>query len=263
MTNPSPSLVREETRGTVRVLVLERPPVNAINLALLEALDAALVRAAAEPDLAGLVLTGRPGVFSAGLDLPELLGYTREGMARFWSLLHRVLIRLLRHPEPVLAAVSGHSPAGGTVLALAADQRFLWAGPYRIGLNEVEVGLAVPPFIVTLYQRAVGVQRASSLLVEGRLLEPESALAAGLVDEVVPPETWEVRLARWAETVSRLKSPARAATRAVARADLLGLADRAETADLSPLTDFWFEPGTQDALRAFVARMKARRDARG
>jgi 3,2-trans-enoyl-CoA isomerase len=256
---PARRTVVESTSETVRILTLDRPPVNAIDLDLLGELDRALERAAREEELSGLVLTGRTGVFSAGLDLPTLLTYGRDDIARFWALLHRVLVRLIRHPRPVLVAVNGHCPAGGTVLALPADQRFFLAGPYRIGLNEVEVGLAVPPFIVALFQYAVGVRRAGALLIEGRLLDPAEALAAGLVDEVVAPELWEERLACWRATAARLRGPAREATRQAARAELLDLACEAEKADLGPLTDFWFAPATRRSLEAFVARLKARK----
>ena len=251
--------VGEATLDDVRILTLERPPVNALDLGLLECLDDALARAAQEENLAGLILTGRPGLFSAGLDLPTLLTYSREEITRFWGLLHRVLVRLIRHPRPVLAAVNGHCPAGGTVLTLPADQRFFCSGPYRIGLNEVDVGLAVPPLIVTLFQRVVGVRTAGALLIEGRLLEPTEALAVGLVDEVVPPELWDERLTRWRVTARRLRGSARESTRLAARADLLELARRAENEDLEALSDFWFAPETRRALAAFVERLKSRR----
>jgi 3,2-trans-enoyl-CoA isomerase len=259
----TPRGVAESTVENVRVLTLDRPPVNAIDLGLLEALDDALVRAADEPSLAGLVLTGRMGLFSAGLDLPTLLTYGRDDITRFWALLHRVLVRLIRHPQPILAALNGHCPAGGTVLALPADQRLFAAGPYRIGLNEVEVGLAVPPFLVALFRRTVGAAAAGRLLIEGRLLEPAEALAMGLVDEVVPPEAWDERLVRWCTTAARLRGPAREATRRAARADLLELARTLEGENFADLTDFWFAPATQAALAAFVARLKARRSEGG
>lgn len=256
------SPLREETRGDIRLLVFDRPPVNAIDLGLLAALDSALDRAA-DAGLAGLILTGRLGMFSAGLDLPTLLTYDRATIARFWELLHSVLVKLLRFPEPILAAIGGHCPAGGTVLALPADRRLMCEGDYWIGLNEVEVGLAVPPFIVSLFQRVVGYQRAGVLLIEGRLLHPREALTFGLIDEVIPPEHWEESLRRWSEETTRRKGVARTITRRAARADLLALADATEASNLASLTDFWFAPDVQRSLHAFVARLKARGERRG
>ena len=107
------------------------------------ALRAALARAAGD-GCGGLVLSGAPGRFSGGLDVPELLRLGRADIRATWELFFALLKDIACSALPIAAALTGHSPAGGTVLAIFADYRVLADGPFFVGLNEVQVGLPVP-----------------------------------------------------------------------------------------------------------------------
>ena len=161
-----------------------------------------------------------------------------------------------------MAAITGHSPAGGAVLALYCDARVMAAGEYRIGLNEVRVGLPMPPVILAAMRRLVGPRLAERLCVGGTLLSAAEAERAGLVDEVVPPEQVVARAVAVAGELAALPRAAMAETRRLARADLVALFDGGSPAadsEVEGLLDSWFGAEAQATMRALVERLAQRR----
>ena len=233
---------------------LNRPPVNALDTALLVALREAFEQAAANGQR-GLVLSGAQGLFSAGVDIPALLALDRDGVRRFWQEFFTLCSTLARLPIPVVAAITGHSPAGGAVLALFCDYRVMAQGPYRIGLNEVQVGLIVPDSIQHALRRVVGTYRAERLLVSGAMIESDAALACGFVDELTVAEQVTTRALHWLGELLALPSQAMLATRALARADLVAAVDP-DTLPLDYFLDAYFRPEAQATLQQLVARLK-------
>ncbi|GAB3035925.1 MULTISPECIES: enoyl-CoA hydratase/isomerase family protein [Oleiagrimonas] len=246
------------TREGVTELRLNRPPVNALDPALVTRLRTGIEEAVAE-GAQGLLLTGNQGMFSAGLDVPTLLTLDRDGMRAFWREFFALCATLARLPIPSVAAISGHSPAGGAVLALFCDYRVMARGPFRIGLNEVQVGLTVPDCIQLALRRVVGAYRAERLLVAGTMLTAEEALACGFVDELTPVEEVTVRAQHWMHELLALPQQAMRSTRALARADL---ADAFADLDALPVEDFldgWFSEETQGVMKALVAQLKSKK----
>jgi 3,2-trans-enoyl-CoA isomerase len=133
-------MIVTSNHGTVRELRMNRPPVNALNLELVAALRQAVERAPLD-GVRALVVSGAPGRFSAGLDVPLLLGLDRGGIALLWREFYALLKALARSPIPIAAAITGHAPAGGTVLPLFCDWRVGADGDFKLGLSEVQVGL--------------------------------------------------------------------------------------------------------------------------
>src|SRR6187431_2531866 len=165
-------LIETTIHGAIHEIRLARPPVNALNPELCEALAQALDDAVAM-GAQGIVLAGGPKVFSAGLDVPYLLslGDDQEALLGAWIVFFKAARALVACPVPVVAALAGHSPAGGCVLALCCDYRIMAEGPYRIGLNETQVGLVAPEGIQALLARMVGAHRAERLLVAGEMVD--------------------------------------------------------------------------------------------
>jgi 3,2-trans-enoyl-CoA isomerase len=250
-------MLERHDHGPMRTLRLVRPPVNALDVALLTALSNAVAAAPAD-GVRGLVLAGSAGRFSAGLDVPRLLALDRAGMLEFWQAFLDCLATLAASTVPVVAAINGHSPAGGAVLALHCDRRIMARGEFRIGLNEVQVGLYPGPVIHFVLARVVGPRHAAELLSTGALLDPEQALACGFVDELAAPAEVEARAHAWLEQVLALPPQAYAATRALVRRDLVERLTALGPADCAALTDSWFAPETQTVLRALVARLGRR-----
>jgi enoyl-CoA hydratase/carnithine racemase len=239
---------------------LARAPVNALNPALCEDLVAALADAV-QGGAQGIVLAGGAKVFSAGLDVPHLLslGDDREALMSAWQGFFDAARAVAECPVPVVAAIGGHAPAGGCVLALCCDYRVMArsedpAKPFRIGLNETQVGLVVPIGILRLMQRVVGTYRAERLVVAGDMVEAERAERIGLVDELVPVDQVSARAREWLAQLLKLPQPVMRQTRAIARADLVA-AMQPEQIQLPKFIAAWSDPATQSALHALVARL--------
>jgi enoyl-CoA hydratase/carnithine racemase len=217
--------------GPVREIRLARPPVNALNLELVRRLDAAIADAARDA-VGAIVLTGRPGVFSAGLDVSAIATLDAVGLGELVSSFFALQRRLAASPVPVVCAITGHCPAGGTVIALYCDRRIMAAGAFGIGLNEVQVGLFPGLRIFRVYARLIGEARAADLLGRGAMVAPDEARTIGLVDEVLPAAQVLPRALAFAAELAALPPLAYRRTRALVRQPLVDLLDLPEPIDL-------------------------------
>lgn len=242
-------------KGEVLELRFNRPPVNAQSPDFV-----ALIKDAVEsaPGLGAraLVLSGQPGMFSAGLDVPALLQLDQVAMREFWKSYFGLAGALACSSIPVAAAITGHSPAGGAVLALFCDYRVMAEGDFRIGLNEVQVGLPLPAIIHAMLVRQVGLRQAERIGVPGLLLNSAEARAIGLVDEVVAPEAVVERAHEWCAGLLQLPPNAMASTRELARADIAAMFRRLDEDDYGRMTEAWFSEETQTTMRALLERLK-------
>lgn len=241
--------------GPILEIRLQRPPANALDPALVSALTEALQ--AAGEDAGAVVLSGREGMFSAGLDVPALLDLDRPAMDGFWAAFAGLLRTIACMPVPTVAAITGHSPAGGAVMALFADYRVMSRGPFKIGLNETRVGLTLPAFIHGALVRLVGAHRAERLVVPGALVSPEQALHFQLVDELAEDPKATVAMARrWCEHLLELPAHTMKANRRIMRESLTGLFDDLDLTDNGDFLDAWFSDATQASLRALAASLR-------
>lgn len=243
----------------IREIRLARPPVNAIDAAMMLAVQAALDKAA-DDGVSGVILSGRPGLFSAGLDIPSLLMLDRDAILEFWRSFFRVLKTLAGFPVPVFAAIGGHNPAGGTVFAIFCDRRIAAKGDFKMGLNEVAVGLALPPPIFYAYRLLLGQREAERLAVVGAMITSDEALACGLVDELCEPD--DVVTTALVRIRQMLKLPRRAmqATRAIARQPLMDIFDQLDKGAVEEITDGWFGEETQSVLGELVASLGKKKE---
>lgn len=248
-------MIQTIEHGALRELRLDRPPVNALSGELIVALRKA-IQAATGDGARAVILSGAPGRFSGGLDVPLLLGLDRTAMASLWREFYALLGAIASAPIPIVAAITGHALAGGTVLALFCDWRIMAEGDYKIGLNEVQVGIPLPPVILAGLRRLVGPRQAERLAVSGALLSPQEALDVGFVDELAPLERVVERGVEWCQRLLALPAEAMGGTRREARADVVALF----AADLEPellrVIASWWSPETQDTLGALVERLR-------
>jgi enoyl-CoA hydratase/carnithine racemase len=244
--------------GEILEIRLERPPVNALDPALVNALRAA-VEAAPGQGARALVLSGTPGMFSGGLDVSALLKLDRDAMLRFWDDFFSMLRSIAVSPIPVAAAITGHSPAGGAVISIFCDTRIAAQGKFKIGLNEVQVGLPVPRLILSAFTRLVGQRQAERLAVHGLLVSPEEALAAGLVDQVVPPEEVIPMAIDWCRAGLALPQKALHATRASLRGDYARMFDSLAASTREEMAEVWFSEEPQRVLKALLEQLAAKK----
>jgi len=240
--------------GSIRELRMNRPPVNALTGEMVAALRQA-VETAAQQGIRALVLSGTPGRFSGGLDVPLLLTLDQPAIAAVWRELYALLKALASSPIPIATAITGHAPAGGTVLALFCDCRIMADGDFKLGLNEVQVGLPLPPVILAALRRLVGPRQAERLAVSGLLISPQEALKIGLIDEVATPDQLIDRSLAWCKSILALPTEALAVTRREARADLVKMFECDFGPELRIVTAAWWHPETQSTLRALVGKL--------
>jgi len=241
-------------------LRLARPPVNALDPVLVKQLRTAIESAPAL-GARGIVLSGRPGMYSAGLDVPVLLPMDRASLRTFLGDFFGLCGAIAASPIPIVAAITGHSPAGGAVLSIFCDYRVMAkspdpAKPFRIGLNEVQVGLSIPAGIQAGMQRLVGPYRAERLMVAGAMLDSDAALEVGFVDEVIAVDRVVPRAIEWLHELLRLPPQAMSTTRHLARRDLAEVFADPDKLLLDEFAEAWFGAETQATLKALVAKLK-------
>lgn len=215
MTDP----VSYDSSGRVAILRLDDGKVNALGHAVIDALDAGLARAEAEG--AAVLLTGRPGCFSAGFDL----GVVRDGGPAEASALvtagARLAVRMARHPAPVVVACTGHALAMGAVLLLAGDLRIGARGDFRVGFNEVAIGMTTPLFLLDLARERLSKRHLQRATVHAEIYTPDAAVDAGFLDRVTEPDGAAGAALAEAERLAALPREPFVATRARALAPTL------------------------------------------
>jgi enoyl-CoA hydratase len=182
----SDEIVSTELQGDVAVLRFDDGKANAISPTSLAALNAGLDRA--EKEAKSVVLAGRPGRFSAGFDLSVMRGGDAAAVGQMVRGGAELACRLYEFPRPVVIACTGHALAMGAVLLLSADSRIGTAGDFKIGLNEVAIGMTLPMFAIELANDRLSrrhLQRAVNL---AELYGPDGAVDAGYLDRCVQPD---------------------------------------------------------------------------
>ncbi|CAH1802704.1 unnamed protein product, partial [Owenia fusiformis] len=172
------------TENDIATIAMDKKPVNSLNLEFLTELSLTLEKLENEK-CKGLILTSAlPKIFSAGLDILEMYQPKEERLRQFWSTLQDVWLRLYGSPLVTIAAISGHSPAGGCLLSLSCDYRIM-ADNYTIGLNETKLGIVAPFWFVDTMHNVVGHRQTEMALQLGTMFSSQEALSIGLVDRVV------------------------------------------------------------------------------
>jgi enoyl-CoA hydratase/carnithine racemase len=180
-------LIHVERHDQVAVLKLNRGVTNALNSQLLDELAENLRQVKDDSAVRALALgSANDKFFSIGLDIPALYGLARLDFSLFCQTFDRVCLDLYTWPGPTVAAISGHATAGGCILALCCDYRFIAEGRKLMGLNEVKLGVPVPYPADCILRRMVGAPNAREVMDTGAFYPPEKLLQMGMVDQVLP-----------------------------------------------------------------------------
>jgi enoyl-CoA hydratase len=225
-------------RGPVTVLTLDRPPVNAMDLELLDAVTAQL-QAVANARPAALVVAGRPGCFSAGVDLKAVPGYTAGEKRLVVAGINAMVIAAYALPCPVVAAITGHAIAGGFVLAMCADYRIA-SDEGRYGLTEVKVGVPYPAAAIDVVRAELEPSAARRLALGSQLTSAADCVALGAFDETAPAGAVAERALKVAGELAELPAEVYARTKDALRGR--ALAEMRTAAATDPLLDGWMTP---------------------
>ena len=202
---------------------------NALGFEMLAQLDSALDQAGEAGKVA--IICGRPGKFSAGFDL-SVMGEGGDGMLKLLRSGSTISRRLLAFPTPVILAVSGHAIAMGALLTLSADYRIGVHGTYKIGLNEVAIGMTLPYFGIELARERLATTHFASAVTMAKLYDSVGAVEAGFLDEVVSEEDLVERAIAKAEQLAELDMEAHKNTKARTRETFMAALEEAVKKEL-------------------------------
>ena len=235
------------------IVQMKRGKVNAINFEMVQELRDTFLALGGNAKVKGVILTGQPHYFSVGLDLIELFQYDKVQIRDFFVSFGALYLELVQFKKPFISAITGHSPAGGCVLALASDNRYMAKGDnYVIGLNEVAVNIQISQNLTEIYAFWIGAGLSSRYILEGKLLSGKEAFAAGLVDELVPLEHVLERAEKQMKIYMRADQEILLNTKSKLRKHLWDKLDlKAENA-LKEASELWWKPEIRAKMKAYV-----------
>ncbi|HYM01117.1 MAG TPA: crotonase/enoyl-CoA hydratase family protein, partial [Blastocatellia bacterium] len=224
-------IVTYSKAGSVSKIVIDDGKVNVMSIRMLEALHSAFDQA--EKDRTVVILTARGNNFSAGFDLRVFAGGTANEIYTSLKLGGELALRILSFPTPVVAACNGNAYPMGAFLILSSDIRIGADSTYKIGMNEVAIGLTVPRFAIEVARQRLSPAYFSRAVVTGAMFEPAEAVTAGFLDWTVPPDELEAAADNAAEGLSKINLAAHAATKLAAREPAIKAIRAAIDADIT------------------------------
>lgn len=252
-------------------LQLARAPVNSLNLEMLQELNQWLLWIGSNDEAKAVVLSSAiPTVFSAGIDLAELYHPKPERLSAFWQSFQELWLILNSFPKPIIGAITGNSPAGGCILAMACDYRIMARGPkgntapnrlYRIGLNEAKLGIVAPAWTMPAYAYLLGSRQAERMLQLGETPIAADAQRLGLIDDVVEEEEQAVSMAfEQAERFMAVPQQSRWMARDMMRREYLQMlaSDEERNYDTEFVVQLTTSPEVQKNLGTYLDRLKSR-----
>ncbi len=223
---------RYELHDGIATITLDDGKVNALSPAMVETLMAALERA--ESEAKAVVLVGRENRFCAGFDL-RVLATGRDAAEPLVRAGAAMFMRVYGFPLPVVTACTGHALAGGALLLLTCDARIAPRGDFKIGLNEVGIGIPLPMLVQRLVHDRIDVRHQVEAGLLATIYDPAGAQRVGFVDEVVEPADVVAHAHARAKQLTALPRRAFARSKAAMRQESIALIEGALTEDLEKI----------------------------
>lgn len=233
-------------------LTLSRGKVNALNEVVIEELHECFKGIETEGSLKAAILTGQGKFFTFGFDIPEFLSYSKETFTRYLTKFAGLYRYLFAFPKPVVAALNGHTVAGGCMLATACDRRLMVTGKAKISLNEINFGSSVFAGSVAMLKYWVGARNAQEILYSGRMYTAEEALKLGLVDCVTTEEALPDLARRAAEELAAKDGVAFGGIKNLLRKPVMEEIIRSEETSIREFVDIWYSENTWKNLQSIT-----------
>ncbi|WP_259070557.1 enoyl-CoA hydratase/isomerase family protein [Mucilaginibacter sp. X4EP1] len=246
-------------RDRLAMIALDRGRSNPINHQMVKELTSCIRNLDADDtNVGGLLLTGKEGFFSSGIDLIEAYEYDEAQSREFWVDFLELQKVLASFKKPMVAAISGHSPAGGCVMAICCDYRVMAEGKFVIGLNEIPVGIIVPDGIFDLYAFWLGKRKAYQYLLEGKLLNVNEALDAGLIDELSAADSLLSTAEKKIRTYMQFSATTWSQSKLNLRKELITKLNGDQSDTLNKMLSQWWAPATRKGLQMMVENLKSK-----
>ena len=244
----------------IAVVQLNNGKVNTISHRLAKALHECFLSLKKNEAVKGVLLTGHTGSFSAGLDVVEQANFNEEEAKAFWIDYFGAIQAMVRYPRPLVCAITGFAPAGGTILTLCADFRVMAEEEkHVIGMHEFKLSMQVPELMMDLWCYTLGEQKAFQDLQNAKLYSAKEALAENIVQEIAPAaEVYDKAMNHLKKCVA-VYTPVYVESKRLARKKLLALVDRNIEELASEFVAFGKDPELKKRLQMFAKQLKQKK----
>jgi len=243
--------IKMSRTGRIAVLTLASDKVNALDREVLDEVTACVDLCDQDPDIGALIVTGEGSLFSAGVNVKDVLEHDKVHTEELLSALSTAIVGLFRCSTPTVAAINGSAIAGGCLLACVCDQR-LMAEEARIGVTELRVGVAFPTFAIELLKHVCG-HHAEQLMFDARLLDAEEACRFGLAHQRLPRSELDAAAMSTAEQLASFDARAYAlAKESIRRAALSAMDDEGGRRLDRQVSDHWQDDRTRANLELLL-----------
>lgn len=238
------------------ILQFQRGKVNAFNQLMVDEIRTTVKEVQNDDAIKGLIITGTPHFLSAGLDVVELYHYDKPAISKFMVDFIQMHIDLVEFTKPLVCAINGHAPAGGTVVAIAADYRIMVDGEkYVMGLNEIKVNIPLGKTFIDAYSFWLGKSKAYEFLLDGKLLNPKEALAEGLINELVTAEDLLPRAEQKMKQYLQAEPEIFRSIKSALRQDWIASIEEVTAEALAHALEIWWSPSIRGKLKMFVEQL--------
>jgi len=248
-------MIRIEYHNKVAIVKLDRDVTNALNLEFVNELAKTIQKVKHDSNIHSLVLSSsNEKFFSIGFDIPQLFGFSKDDFMVFYKAFNRLCMNLYTLPKLTIAAITGHAVAGGCILALCCDYRFIAEGRKKMGLNEIKLGVPIPYPADCVLRQIVGFRNAREIVDTGEFYLPDKLLQMGMVDKILPLDQLLVKSIEKAELLVALSQDAFAMIKRnrVEMVEAQVLAKLKEKEQL--FLECWYSTETRKRLKEAIAK---------
>jgi len=246
--------VTANTNASITTLTFNRGKVNALNGQVVEEMRSALAGFENDPDTKAIILTGQGKFFSFGFDIPEFLSYSKPEFTDYLTRFTDLYTYMFQYPKPIIAALNGHTIAGGCMLALACDKRVMVSGKAKISLNEISFGASVFAGSTEMLRFCAGGKNATEILYSGEMYSAEEAKVLGLIDEVTAEKDLIREATAAASELGAKPASAFASIKALLRKPVAEEMWLKEKDSVNKFVEIWYSDATWDNLKNIKIR---------
>jgi enoyl-CoA hydratase/carnithine racemase len=233
----------------IATLTLKRGKVNALNEPMVEEIIQSFESLETDNEVRSIIITGSGKFFSFGFDVPEFLSYPKEDFIRYVEKFTNLYAYMFQFPKPIVAALNGHTIAGGCMLAIACDYRLMVSGKAKISLNEITFGSSVFAGSAEMLKYCVGQRNAQSILYSGSMYSAEEALGLGLVDQVSSESGLAEDSMNVAQTLAEKSSLAFKSIKNLLRNQIVEGMTRRDKKSFIEMAEIWYSESTWEKLK--------------
>jgi enoyl-CoA hydratase/carnithine racemase len=243
------SLVLATKEKGIATVTLQRGKVNALNEPMVEEIFDSFGNLETDTEVKSIIFTGAGKFFSFGFDVPEFLRYPKKDFIRFIEMFTNLYTYLFQFPKPIVAALNGHTIAGGCMLATACDFRIMASGKGKISLNEITFGAPVFAGSAEMLRFCVGSRNAQSILYSGAMYSAEEAFGLGLVDQVSSEDALLDDAVKVAQELAEKDSSAFTIIKKLLRKAVAEEMVKHEKDYILEFADIWYSETTREKLK--------------